>query len=319
MINNEKGRCPVCMLKAIFELSTRDTYRVNCIKCGKFEISGTALTMFTRNEEQTKIQSVSYWIKHHQSPSDKFVYIDLERMRKLLVPFIEPKPNEQAYNLIVWLGDNLNKPSEFLEIQWGEAESIIGTTGQSGISYVVRYLESREFISVPLKTGPLRIGLKFAGWDYYYELQNSNKNSRLAFMAMKFGDATLNTIYNDVIKTAVAETGFEIRKLDDVKRAGLIDDKLRVEIRRSKFLIADLTHANNGAYWEAGFAEGLGLHVIYICEKEIFNDKTKSTHFDTNHHLTVLWENTQEGLEQFSLELKSTIRATLPGEARMED
>ena len=129
----------------------------------------------------------------------------------------------------------------------------------------------------------------------------------------------LNTIYNDVIKTTVAEAGFEIRKLDDVKRAGLIDDKLRVEIRRSKFLIADLTHANNGAYWEAGIAEGLGLPVIYICEKNAFENHETAPHFDTNHHLIVMWEDTSEGKERFSQGLKDTIRATLPGEARMED
>lgn len=167
--------------------------------------------------------------------------------------------------------------------------------------------------------GPLAIGFTFAGWEYFYELQHSNKNSRLAFMAMKFGNPELEKIYYEIIKPTVDVTGFEIRKLDDVKRAGLIDDKLRVEIRRSRFLISDLTHGNNGAYWEAGYAEGLGLPVIYICKKEVFKDKDRTTHFDTNHHLTVLWENSPEGLIQFADELKSTIRATLPGEARMED
>ena len=67
-----------------------------------------------------------------------------------------------------------------------------------------------------------------------------------------------------MIKDSIRKTGFEIRKLDDVKRVGLIDDKLRVEIRRSRFLIANLTHDNNGAYWEAGYAEGLGIPVIYM-------------------------------------------------------
>jgi len=313
------GFCPICKLEAKVYDSERDENKFNCIRCGGYEISGQALTMFDGSEEQTKKQSVSYWIKHHQLPNNKFVYIDLELMRQLLVPFIEPKPNEQAYNLIVWLGDNLKKPSDFLTIQWEESESIIGTTGYDGVLYVVEYLHSSGYLTDIQETGTPCLGLTFAGWNYYYELQHSNKNSLLAFMAMKFGEGTLNTIYNDVIKPTVAQTGFEIRKLDEEKRAGLIDDKLRVEIRRSRFLIADLTHGNNGAYWEAGFAEGLGLPVIYICEKIVFNDKEKSTHFDTNHHLTVLWENTPKGLEQFSQELKNTIRATLPGEARMED
>lgn len=105
--------------------------------------------------------------------------------------------------------------------------------------------------------------------------------------------------------------------MDDVKRAGLIDDKLRVEIRRSKFIISDLTNDNNGAYWEAGFAEGLGLQVIYICDEEKF--KKEKPHFDTNHHLTVLWKNDEEGLKKFAAELKATIRETFPVEAKNED
>ena len=65
-------------------------------------------------------------------------------------------------------------------------------------------------------------------------------------------------------------------------KAGLIDDRLRVEIRTSRFLIADLTHENAGAYWEAGFAEGLGKPVIYTCEKSKFDTaKTPSTRITT--------------------------------------
>jgi len=86
---------------------------------------------------------------------------------------------------------------------------------------------------------------------------------------------------------------------------------------RCRFLIADLTHRNPGAYWEAGFAEGLGKPVIYTCRKDIFDDKTKGTHFDTNHHLTVAWE--AANLDAAMSKLKDTIRATLPDVAVLTD
>lgn len=82
-------------------------------------------------------------------------------------------------------------------------------------------------------------------------------------------------------------------------------------------MIADLTHQNRGAYWEAGFAEGLGKPVIYTCRKDVFEDKTKGTHFDTNHHLTVVWE--PDNLDDAVERLKATIRATLPDEAKLGD
>ncbi len=53
-------------------------------------------------------------------------------------------------------------------------------------------------------------------------------------------------------------------------------------------MIAELSHDNSGAYWEAGYAEGLGKPVIYICEQKKFDEK--GTHFDTNHCTTVFWD-----------------------------
>ena len=134
-------------------------------------------------------------------------------------------------------------------------------------------------------------------------------------MAMQFKDSKLNNVFENVFKKSAKKAGFELFKLEDVLRAGLIDDQLRVEIQASDFIIADLTHDNLGAYWEAGYAEGLGKPVIYTCEKKKFK-KTK-THFDTNHHLTIIWDaNSPEATGE---KLKATIRATLPHLAKQTD
>ena len=82
---------------------------------------------------------------------------------------------------------------------------------------------------------------------------------------------------------------------------------MRIQIKDSAFVIADLTHDNHGAYWEAGYAEGLGKPVIYICEKAKF-DKKKS-HFDTSHCTTVLWS--IDDPEEFKRQLVATLRRSL--------
>ena len=88
---------------------------------------------------------------------------------------------------------------------------------------------------------------------------------------------------------------------------GVIDNIMRTHIRDSAFVIADLTHDNPGAYWEAGYAEGLGKPVVYICEKAKFNER--STHFDTNHCTTVVWS--KHNLARFCAELVATLRRSL--------
>lgn len=118
-------------------------------------------------------------------------------------------------------------------------------------------------------------------------------------------------------RPAIRQAGFALTRIDDEPEAGLIDNRLLVKIRLARFLIADLTHGNQGAYWEAGFAEGLGKPVIYTCRKDVFDDPKTKPHFDTNHHQTVLWEDSNP--EKAAENLKATIRNTLPGEAVMED
>ena len=93
---------------------------------------------------------------------------------------------------------------------------------------------------------------------------------------------------------------------------------MRVDIRSARFLIADLTHGNRGAYWEAGYGEGLGKPVIYTCKREVLEDQNHEfhPHFDTNHHLIVKWD--LEDQDSTAQRLKATIRATIP-EAKQSD
>lgn len=125
---------------------------------------------------------------------------------------------------------------------------------------------------------------------------------------MKFGDAALDPFVAQVVKPTVKTgIGYDLIDMRDVARAGIIDNIMRSQIRDSAFVIVDLTHDNSGAYWEAGYAEGLGKPVIYICEKGKFQDA--KTHFDTNHCTTVIWS--ADNADDFGRELVATLRRSL--------
>ena len=130
----------------------------------------------------------------------------------------------------------------------------------------------------------------------------------MCFMAMEFDDYQLERVLSEHIKPVVQQNfGIVVKTSRDINRAGLIDNIIRDGILGSKLVIADLTHANNGAYWESGFAEGCGIPVIYICEKRIFN--TVRTHFDTSHLMTVLWS--IDKMDTFESDLIQTISNTI--------
>ena len=168
-----------------------------------------------------------------------------------------------------------------------------------------------------IEQGSAGLRLTFRGWDRFDQLQRTESDSRRAFMAMQFNDPQLNAAFADCFKPAVADAGFDLRLLTEGQGAGLIDDQLRVAIRTARFLVADLSTGNRGAYWEAGFAEGLGRPVIYVCRADVLNDRKHDhhPHFDTNHMNTVPWS--PDNLEDARRRLAATIRNTFPAQAIM--
>lgn len=154
-------------------------------------------------------------------------------------------------------------------------------------------------------------------WDHFEKLKNGRNTSNKAFLALQF-DGEMNRDLKRELKKAVSETGFTLNTVDEEPRAGLIDDKIRLDIRNSRFVIADLTDGNKGAYWEAGFANGLGKEVIYMCKDEVMNNETSPNHphFDVSHHQCILWS--EDHFENAMKKLKDTIRYTFP-DAIQED
>jgi nucleoside 2-deoxyribosyltransferase len=133
----------------------------------------------------------------------------------------------------------------------------------------------------------LHANLTLAGWERYESEKRGKLTGSYGFIALKFSDSTLDPFVREVVKPSIkAELGFDVIDMRDVSRAGVIDNIMRAQIRDAAFVLVDFTHDNFGAYWEAGYAEGLGKPVVYLCERAKF-DKAK-THFDTNHCTTVL-------------------------------
>ncbi|HJV26716.1 MAG TPA: hypothetical protein VJ673_13595 [Aromatoleum sp.] len=316
--------CPVCdtTLKKMDERASEDRSYVDCPRCGPFSVTGSVMPWLKGKVQQgTDGPARMSYALRRMTNNEQWALLDSQVLDDLMQSVRLPKPAEQLNLFVQWLGDRQPGYGDGAHYDEHEIAATIGASNQAGLNFVLTEASGRHLISTHIQemlSGDLLVAgelqLTFAGWALYDEIQRGHLASRTAFMAMKFGDTELDSVFRDAFVPAVKATGFNLLRLDEVERAGLIDDKLRVEIRQSRFLIADLSHHNNGAYWEAGFAEGLGKPVIYTCRRDVFNDKTKGTHFDTNHHLTIVWE--PDRLEEAAERLKATIRATLPDEAR---
>lgn len=136
-----------------------------------------------------------------------------------------------------------------------------------------------------------------------------NPDSSQCFVAMWF-DASMDDVYEKGFETAIEAAGYKPFRIDnDPGLIGKIDDEIIVAIRRSRFVVADFTHDEKGVrgnvYYEAGFARGLGLPVIFTCRK----DMIAKAHFDTRQFYHILWE--PENPEDLRKQLTDRILAAI--------
>ena len=234
-----------------------------------------------------------------------------------------PGRHEQAANLIRFVGDEVSRSGQGVKKLPEDIYLVIGAVSFESAGRLALELVRRSVLTSNHSENSLldtvdtisSINLTLDGWERYEEEKRGTFEGNYGFIAMQFDDPQLDAFVRDVVKPTVKETtGCDLEDLRDVSRAGLIDNIMVTKIRDARFIVADLTHDNRGAYWEAGFAEGLGKPVIYICNKEHFNNG-RGTHFDTNHYTTVQWS--PDDVESFCQELSATLRRSLDGSPRV--
>ncbi len=303
----------------------------NCPRCGQFYIGASPIEIFRRHMDYGLDKSpilryiTSHAIRQMQPFFDKNYWYPVSSDWLSSVWSCErlPNPQKQADTFVQYLGAADVPSGEWVPVQPVQLTGILGTADdpnelkKTGLEYVIQHLLQKGLIERDATSSApdnWACRLTFDGWGRLDELQRGQTGSTTAFMAMAYGEDATERAFSEFVH-AVQQTGFELRKLDQKPRAGLIDLRMRVEIRLAKFLIADLTDENRGVYWEAGFAEGLGKKVYYTCEASKF--KKAKTHFDTEHMLTIKWssDNMSEALD----ELKSAIRNDFPSEAKQSD
>ena len=303
-----------------------DFARFDCPRCGAFVLTETAEAVLERLLAEVPLRRslMSHTLRRMHRPDQKHLHkITGDELPSYWKEDRLPTPLEQADNLILWIGDNQQTPTTWVD---GTASIIAATVGiavsedgndSGGWAWLNSQLEPKKlyrFYPNPLG-GIVRVMLELPGWERYEALKKARIESRTAFMALKFGQPELDRMVDECFRPAVKRTGFELRILTDQQRAGLIDNQIRAALLSARFVISDLTHGSPGAYWEAGFAEGRGIPVIYTCEQAAW--QKRKSHFDTNHMATIIWDAKEK--KEAEDALVAMIRATLRAEANQSD
>ncbi len=313
--------CPVCKTvlgPTSIANAAYDRIQVACPNCGHYQLSRPAeLRARPLLRDSPEFSAILAHNIRRMQRNNEWPLVGAEVIERIEKEGSLPDPAEQADNLLLWVGETQRYPGGVIRpFDYTTVAAVIGAFDAKGAKFIAESLRAKGLVQCDVSSVPDGwITLTFDGWLRYDQLKRQSTSGPRAFMAMEYDDPILDEKIFPKFKSETKAAGFDLVKLTEVSRAGLIDEHLRVEIRRARFLVADLTHENSGAYWEAGFAEGLGKPVIYTCKKGIF--ESKGTHFDTNHSHTILWD--ADDPVKAARDLKATIRATLPDEARMDD
>lgn len=317
-------RCPICEGARVSTGSNTPTdgsRELNCPNCGEHFLSRDAIAglpeLIGKGIDGARL---SFALRKLEEGS----LLTLQRLTDLLEATELPGAIERLDNLVLFLAKT--PPGHRQTLRSADLRATIGAEFESSAEWVLLEAVADGLLLTDdpnaLKTGNRQVPgatLSLKGWRRREELLRLGAGSRHAFMAMAF-QPEMWALLHDHLKPTVQQTGFELRPLAGAHQtAGSIDNRMRVEIRTSRFMVCDLTHNNRGAYWEAGFAEGLGRPIFYTCRRDVLNstDPAVKPHFDTAHQLITTWS--PDTIDNDMRELKAVIRNTLPAEATMQD
>ena len=220
-------------------------------------------------------------------------------------------PIVRAERLLRHVGESSRPGQDVLVGQLLEDHNVLAETESIGAQdghLLARWLVDKGYFDHRHQVESNFVRMTLDGYQRLAELDAPNTDSRQVFVAMWFNDDTKRL--RETIKTAIEAAGLESYFIDeDSSNQDKICDRIEVEIRRSRLVVADFTHGQDGArgsvYYEAGLAKGLGLPVVWTCRKTQLDD----LHFDTSHYPHLSWSD--DGLPGFQDRLTDRLRLSV--------
>ncbi|MDD3416147.1 MAG: hypothetical protein PHY47_19465 [Lachnospiraceae bacterium] len=145
------------------------------------------------------------------------------------------------------------------------------------------------------------------GWNRISVLHEKEQAMNQGFIAMRFGSETYSI--RIAFKEAISKCHYAISIIDEKEHNNQIVPEIFSEISKSKFVVVDVSFPNYGAYYEAGYAQGLGKQVIVCCKKEVFDGKSKENtpHFDISQKAMIIWDTEEDLVDKLVRRIDATV------------
>ena len=303
-------KCSVCQDSKAKATAQDDFFQiaVDCEYCGKYTITENAVDDLCKMpvKGSREIANARGWLRENRG-----IKLD-ERGVQTLRTLKTPNVAERAEKLFVAM--SRYKPSIGETLSIGKRENLSKawiafswSVNSDELRYLLReYLTSTKEWLTDLKSPGefMEFVITPKGHDFLDSIRLGSVGGLSGFCAMWFS-SEVTEIWMNAIKPAIELAGYRSVRIDGVEHNNKIDDEILANIRNSRFVVADFTGERGGVYFEAGFAMGLGLPVIWTVRE----DSLPEIHFDNRQYNFILWK--PDDLPDFAKRLQLRIEATI--------
>lgn len=347
----DKKPCALCDQEVdVFETSPASdpellstTYK--CERCGSYRID-SPITKAQLDVELTpeKKEIISIVVRNEyekERNKQKPIFLLREKIDQIIKQYRPLDPLDKMDHALSQLYKSSSYVGQDVMIELATDYPLYHCSNFKELGEVLKLLSNEKLIETRVKTigNHYYLSITTKGYQRLRTIANPGGDSRYGFVAMWFNPET-QKVYEKAIKPAIEykEDGedssrFEAIKVDDVEHINDINDEIIAQIRRSRFMVCDLTGYRGGVYFEAGFAYGLGLEVIYTCREDwadnddlhdengkkvntLFDSnkkpidiKKEGVHFDLAHRNRIQWS--PDKLPEFKTALENRIKAVI--------
>lgn len=300
-INSKRFYCPIC---GGFEFTWDDSRKIvnydHIAAYLAYNKQGNPIYYFSTLDEQNwdgkmihlDYEAVENWYPKTLSEKIDAILLYIYKRTKHIGQTIKFSKNELFSFLFLDRRENPSLSTEF------RSEEELRNEGE----YILKYLAKQGYIEDQLtflRGESQHLRLTPQGYAKVDEIQRNTANGKSVLVAMKFGDDTKQL--REAIRKGIKSAGYIAIFIDEVQHNDFITPELLKHIRDSKFVVVDLTHRNNGAYFEEGYAMGLGKPVIQLCKKRV------KLHFDIAQKNTIIWASETDIPERLKERIDATI------------
>jgi len=328
MTNHEKKPCLLCKFDCdVYRQAKHLWTEYVCKNCGDFIVSDSV------DKNSYKLLAGMYYFLLHNAPREKrYFFVDDESKFKdddgavyiglKTLENIYPRDFSQRIDMIL-----LNLATIFCEIgqYFGYGEKLLKTANDSVIRLaffvdkddsndcftevngVFSLLSQMGYLSPLTRQNAIikEYSISAIGWLRIQELQAKGAAISQGFIAMWF-DPQMDTAKAKIL-SAIHDSGYVPMIISDKEHNNQIVPEILFEIKRSAFLVADLTGHRNGVYYEAGYAHALKKEVILTCREKDFEDR----HFDVSQKNIIIWKDEAELHEKLMKRIEATVGKNL--------